>query len=172
MPTLREEINKLRAFESPAVEAFLNLERTSALLHAQAQRLFRPHGLSPATYNILRILRGHAPDPARPNPRTCSQVKADMVTPVPDLTRLVERLGAAGLVARAACPGDARSVHLTITDAGRALLAALDRPVAELHAGQLGHLSERELRQLSRLLEKARSAPDQDRDKEQDPASP
>lgn len=104
MPTLREEINKLRAFESPAVEAFLNLERTSAFLHAQALRLFHPHGLSPATYNILRpILRGHAPDPP-PNPRTCSQVKADMVTPVPDLTHLVERLGEAGLVAPAPPP--------------------------------------------------------------------
>lgn len=157
MPTLREEINKLRAFDSPTVEAYLNLERTAALLHAQTQRLFRPHGLSTATYNILRILRGHAPDPAKPSPRTCSQVKADMVTPVPDLTRLVERLAAAGLVTRTTCPDDARSVHLAITDAGRALLAELDKPVADLHARQLGHLSERELQQLSRLLEKARS---------------
>ncbi len=156
MPSLREEINKLRPFDDPAVEAFLNLERTAALFRAQAQRLFRPHGLSPAGYNILRILRGHAPDPAQPNPRTCSQVKADMVTPVPDLTRLVERLVAEGLVARAACPGDARSVHLTLTDAGRKLLAKLDGPVAAMHARQLGHLSGRELAQLSRLLAKAR----------------
>ena len=156
MPSLREEINKLRAFDDPTVEAALNLERTAALFRAQGQRLFRPHGLSPAGYNILRILRGHAPDPAHPNPRTCSQVKADMVTPVPDLTRLVERLVADGLVARAACPDDARSVHLTLTGAGRKLLAKLDKPVAELHARQLGHLSAHELGQLSRLLAKAR----------------
>lgn len=156
MPSLREEINKLRPFDDPAVEAFLNLERTAALFRAQAQRLFRPHGLSPAGYNILRILRGHAPDPATPNPRTCSQVKADMVTPVPDLTRLVERLAADGLVARTPCPGDARSIHLTLTDAGRELLARLDGPVAAMHAQQLGHLSGRELGQLSRLLAKAR----------------
>lgn len=159
MPTLREEINKLRAFDDPRVEAYLNLERTSSLFHAQILRLLRPHGLSPATYNILRILRGHAPDPVKPNPRSCSQVKADMVTPVPDLTRLVERLAAAGLATRTPCPDDARSVLLTITDAGRKLLATLDTPVAELHARQLGHLSDRELQQLSRLLEKARSAP-------------
>jgi DNA-binding MarR family transcriptional regulator len=156
MPSLREEINKLRPFDDPTIEASLNLERTAALFRAQAQRLFRPHGLSPAGYNILRILRGHAPDPATPNPRTCSQVKADMVTPVPDLTRLVERLAADGLVARTACPGDARSVHLTLTDAGRELLAKLDGPVAAMHAGQLGHLSGSELSQLSRLLAKAR----------------
>ena len=156
MVTLRQELNKRREFDDPRVEAFLNLERTSALFRAQIQRLLRPHGLSPAGYNVLRILRGHAPDASAPSPRTCSQVKADMVTPVPDLTRLAERLAAGGLVERSACPDDARSVHLFITGAGRRLLAKLDKPVAEAHAAQLGHLSERELKQLSRLLEKAR----------------
>lgn len=151
MPSLREEINKLRAFDDPTVEAALNLERTAARFRAQTLRLFRPHGLSPAGYNILRILRGWSP-----RPRTCSQVKADMVTPVPDLTRLVERLAAAGLVGRSTCPEDGRSVHLSLTDAGRQLLAKLDTPVASLHARQLGHLSSRELAQLNRLLSKAR----------------
>jgi DNA-binding MarR family transcriptional regulator len=156
MPSLREELNKLRAFDDPTVEAALNIERTAARFRAQVQRLLRPHGLSPAGYNVLRILRGHAPNPREPKPRTCTQIRADMVTPVPDLTRLIDRLAADGLVERCTCPKDARAVHVAITDPGRRLLAALDGPIQGLHRRQLGHLSERELAQLSRLLAKAR----------------
>lgn len=151
MPSLREELNKLRAFDDPTIEAALNIERTAVLFRTQAQRLLRPHGLSPAGYNVLRILRGHAP-----TPRTCNEIKADMVTPVPDLTRLADRLAGEGLVERVACPTDRRSVYLKLTPAGSKLLASLDGPIAGLHREQLGHLSERELGQLSRLLVKAR----------------
>lgn len=153
MPSLREELNKLRAFDDPTVEAALNIERTAALFRAQVQRLLRPHNLSPAGYNVLRILRGHAP-----KPRTCNEIKADTVTPVPDLTRLVDRLEADGLVERRQCPQDARAVHIALTAAGARLLGKLDGPIAQLHAEQLGHLTERELAQLSRLLAKARQS--------------
>jgi DNA-binding MarR family transcriptional regulator len=159
MPSLREELNKLRAFEDPTIEAALNIERTAARFRAQAQRLLRPHGLSPAGYNVLRILRGHSPSGRAPKPLTCTQIRTDMITAVPDLTRLVDRLVADGLVARCPSPADARAVHVAITDQGRKLLAALDEPVRELHRTQLGHLSERELAQLSKLLVKARHSP-------------
>lgn len=160
MASLREELNKLRAFDDPAVEAALNIERTAARFRAQVQRLLRPHGLSPAGYNVLRILRGHSPSPREPKPRTCTQIRADMITPVPDLTRLIDRLASDGLVGRCTCPKDARAVHVAITDAGRTLLAALDEPIQTLHRLQLGHLSERDLAQLSRLLVKAREGGD------------
>jgi len=152
MPSLREELNKLRAFDDPAIEAALNIERTAAIYRAQLQRLLRPHGLSPAGYNVLRILRGHAP-----TPRTCNQIKADMITPVPDLTRLADRLARDDLVERVTCPTDRRAVHLKLTPAGSRLLSRLDGRVAGLHREQLGHLSDRELGQLSRLLAKARA---------------
>lgn len=151
MPSLREELNKLRAFDDPTIEAALNIERTAVIFRSQALRLLRPHGLSPAGYNVLRILRGHSP-----TPRTCNQIKADMVTPVPDLTRLADRLAADGLVERVTCPTDRRAVNLKLTPAGSRLLATLDRPIAELHRAQVGHLTDRELGQLSRLLAKAR----------------
>ncbi|MBK7403158.1 MAG: MarR family transcriptional regulator [Phycisphaerales bacterium] len=157
MAPLHDEINKQRPFDDPAVEAALNIERTAALFRAQLQRLLRPHSLSPAGYNVLRILRGHSPNPRDLRPCTPTQIKADMITPVPDLTRLVDRLAADGLVERLTCPNDARAVHIALTAAGRRLLASLDNPVQALHAEQLGHLSNRELAQISRLLCKARS---------------
>lgn len=152
MASLREELNKLRDFDDPAIEAALNIERTAAIYRAGVQRLLRPYGLSPAGYNVLRILRGHAP-----RPRTCNEIKADMVTAVPDLTRLADRLAEAGLLERAVCPTDRRAVYLKLTMAGSRLLDTLDGPVARLHGQQLGHLTDRELGQLSRLLSKARA---------------
>lgn len=129
----------------------MNIERTAAVFRAQVQRLLRPRGLSPAAYNVLRILRGYAPEA-----RTCNQIKADMVTPVPDLTRLADRLAGAGLVRRSASAEDRRAVLLSLTDAGRTLLAELDRPVAALHRDQLAGLRPEEQEHLSRLLTKAR----------------
>ena len=45
---------------------------------------------------------------------------------------------------------------MAITPKGLDLLAALDEPVAALHRRLIGHLSPAELRELIRLLEKAR----------------
>lgn len=38
------------------------------------------------------------------------------------LSRLVDRIEAAGLVARVRCPGDRRSLHIALTDAGEEML--------------------------------------------------
>ena len=69
------------------------------------------------------------------------------------LTRLVDRLGADGLVDRQKCPNDARGAFAVLTDAGRRRLQAA-RP---FHLGAvedhfLGVFSEAELDQLAELL--------------------
>ena len=79
-----------------------------------------------------------------------------MVTQMPDITRLVDRLEAAGLVSRGARAEDRRVVLIQITRRGLRLLAKLDEPVLTLHRQQLGHLSRAEIAELCRLLEKAR----------------
>ena len=58
-PSLQHEIKKKKPFDLPEQEAFLNVVRTASTLAADFERLFRDHGLSEATYNVLRILRGH-----------------------------------------------------------------------------------------------------------------
>ena len=79
-----------------------------------------------------------------------------MLTPVPDTTRLLDRLEDAGLVRRDRDAEDRRFVTARITDSGLALLASLDEPVARMHESLLGHLPELELRRLAELLEEAR----------------
>jgi hypothetical protein len=55
---LAREIGKRRPFESPEQEAFLNILRTANFFATDFNHLFRQHGLTEATYNVLRILRG------------------------------------------------------------------------------------------------------------------
>jgi DNA-binding MarR family transcriptional regulator len=149
-PGLMAEIKKRDAFERAEEEAFLNLARTNDVLDFAFSALFREHRLTASQYNALRILRGEG------NPLPCLEVAARMITRLPDITRLVDRLEEAGLVERSRCTEDRRVVWVGITDRGREVLAGLDTPVRELNRRLLGHLSSAELADLNRLLVKAR----------------
>lgn len=149
--TLREELRMTRKFSSPEEELNLNLQRTVGLLGKPLYRFLKTHGLSLAQYNILRILRGQ---PERRLP--CRQIGLRMVTREPDVTRLLDRLEEDGLVGRERSEADRRVVMISITKAGLELLASLDEPMRDIHKDSLGHLSRAEIRELNRLLVKAR----------------
>jgi DNA-binding MarR family transcriptional regulator len=82
-----------------------------------------------------------------------------MITRVPDVTRLVDRLEAQSLVRRDRTSRDRRVVLVSLTPKGIKLLATLDEPVLRIHDEQLGHMTREELHELSRLLTKARNRP-------------
>jgi DNA-binding MarR family transcriptional regulator len=149
---LRSEIQQAAPFQSPEQEAFLNLVRTAAVLeHAVSERL-KPHGLTLTQYNALRILRGAGSEGLCRN-----DVRARMLRPMPDATRLLDRLADVGLVARDRDGMDRRYVTARITREGLELLAGLDGPLATMHAELLGHIPPDRLHELSELLEEARS---------------
>ncbi len=150
---IAKEIGKRSGFELPEQEAYLNILRTASVLGEDVLALLKQHGLSEATYNALRILRGSDEVGKACN---CSQIAADMVARVPDITRIVDRLEQAGLATRARVSDDRRVVLVRITRAGGELLAKIDEPLLKVHAAQLGHLSRAELERLSELLVKAR----------------
>ena len=148
---LKDEIKKKKPFDDPAEEAYLNLLRTMTVLAADFERLFKDAGLSEPQYNVLRILRGAGGDGL-----PCLEVGARMITRVPDITRLVDRLEAAGLVERRRTSEDRRVVMISITKKGLDAIAPLDAELTAIHKRQMGHMTRRELEELSRLLEKAR----------------
>jgi DNA-binding MarR family transcriptional regulator len=154
---LKDEIKKKKPFESPAEEAYLNLLRTTTVLAADFERLFKDAGLSEPQYNVLRILRGAGADGAG---LPCLEIASRMITRVPDITRLVDRLEAAGLVERARTSEDRRVVLVKITRKGLEAIAPLGQPLVEIHRRQMGHMSPKELDELSRLLVKAREPAD------------
>jgi DNA-binding MarR family transcriptional regulator len=72
------------------------------------------------------------------------------------VTRLLDRMEEAELVARERSTEDRRLVTTRITTQGLALLARLDAPITALHEQQLGHLDDEALRTLIDLLAAAR----------------
>jgi len=157
---LAHELKKKHAFPSLEEEAYLSLLRTHAVLAHRVNHLFKQHGLSEATYNILRILRGVHDYPEHdPCDLPCHEIVTRLVAPVPDLTRLVDRLETAGLVTRQREAEDRRVVRVAITERGLQRLAELDEPIAAVHRENLGHMDPEALRELIRLLGEARSAP-------------
>lgn len=154
---LREQVGKRDPFESPAQEAFLNLMRTTAALTGPFHTLFKRHSLTQASYNTLRILRGHHLAGAAHGVRA-SHIGAQMVVRVPDVTRLVDRLVDMSLAERGPCREDRRVVYVRITKAGLKLLDQLDEPVRQLHEQTMGHMDAEQLRTLNDLLEAARQS--------------
>ena len=148
---LRDEIRQTRPFTSLEQEAFLAIQRTAALLaHAMAETI-RPLGLTATQYNVLRILRGAG------EPGLCrNEVRERMLTQVPDVTRLLDRMEEMGVIERSREGSDRRFVTTRITPEGLRLLAELDQPVEECQRRLLGPIGEEGLRSLISLLAEAR----------------
>src|SRR5512144_2856673 len=126
---------------------YLDLVRTAERLSRPVAELLKTEDLSPAQYNVLRILRGC------PDGLTCGEIGDRMITRDPDITRLLDRLDTRRLVTRTRAARDRRVVLTRIAPAGLEMLARLDRPVQEAHRRQLGHLGPVRLHTLAELLE-------------------
>ncbi len=148
---LKEELRKKGEWDSLEQEAYINLLRTHSLLSVRFDRLFREHGTSSPQYNILRILRGHGAD-GLPSLEIASQ----MIACVPDITRLLDRLEKSGCVVRERSSEDRRVVRAKITSQGKKFLSELDKPIHETELASLGHMTRKELTELSKLMTKAR----------------
>jgi DNA-binding MarR family transcriptional regulator len=152
MARKRNAARKVRAPQTQLEgQVYVNLLRTADALARGAEALLKPTGLSATQYNVLRILRG-----AGPEGLACREVGCRMISRDPDITRLMDRMESRGWIARARGEDDRRVVKTRITAEGLRVLTELDAPVQELHRRQLHHLPAKVLRQLSRLLERAR----------------
>lgn len=135
----------------PEEAAFLNLLRTTEMLSRPLAQLLKTEDVSPAQYNVMRILRGS------PEGLTCREVGNRMITRDPDITRLLDRLEKRRLISRKRDDKDRRIVLTRITEQGLDLLARLDQPVRDMHRKLLGHLGQDRLRALTQILDACRS---------------
>jgi DNA-binding MarR family transcriptional regulator len=149
--TMSAILAKRRRFDSPQQAAFLSLWRTYDKLRALEEELFSQFGLSPQQYNALRLLRSVHP---RSIPTLALGQK--LISRAPDMTRLLDKLEERKLIRRERAADNRRVVEVSISAAGFHLLKALATPVRECHQRQLGHLSGKELSELTRLLKLAR----------------
>ena len=148
---LRRELRQSRPFGSLEEATFLSVQRTASLWMQALTRKLRPFDLTPTQYNVLRILRG-----AHPGSLTCTQVGERMVTPVPDVTRLLDRLLARHLVWKARDESDRRIMRVEISGRGLDLLASLDESILVWLEEMLSPLEPDEMRTLGTLAAHAR----------------
>lgn len=150
-PDLRHELRQQKPFGSLAHEAFLSVARTEAVLREGLERLLKAHDLTLTQYNVLRVLRG-----ADAAGLCRNEIRDRLVARMPDVSRLLDRMEAAGLIQRSRSSTDRREVNTTLTAKGRKLVNELDAPVAREHERQLGHLGATKLKSLITLLALAR----------------
>jgi DNA-binding MarR family transcriptional regulator len=126
---------------------FVAILKTADSLSQEAERLIKTGGLTPAQYNVLRILRG-----AEPDGLLCRGISQRMISRDPDITRLLDRMEAHQLITRERQKQDRRVIKTRITPDGLKLLKKLDLPVHELHKDQFRHMPAARLKQLTELL--------------------
>lgn len=151
MTSLKNELKQKAAFRNLEEETLLNILRTGDRLQIQLARLFRGHGITEPQYNVLRILRGAK------GPLPCLEVGTRLVTVVPAITGLLDRLEKAGHIQRLRSESDRRVVLVEITKRGMSLIKDIDKPLVQLQKKLLGHMTRKKLMELSQLLSEARS---------------
>ena len=151
MSTLSDLI-KQDTFPSPSVEALLNIMVTYPWLMGELAGTMEPHEVTPAQYNVLRILRGRHPERA-----TCTYIGERLLDRTPDVTRLLNRLQRAGLVHRRRADYDRRVVEVAITETGLERLDQMEGPVQQAMDGLTAGLTPDEHATLSHLLDKLRA---------------
>src|ERR1044072_8765323 len=115
--TLRDEIKQTKPFSSLEQEARLNIVRTGAMMMDEIEQFLKPYGVTATQYNVLRMLRGSEPDGLCRN-----ELRDRMLTRMPDVTRLLDRMEEAGLVERKRDSEDRRMVTSRITKKASQLL--------------------------------------------------
>ncbi|MFC4268800.1 MarR family winged helix-turn-helix transcriptional regulator [Polaribacter marinivivus] len=135
------------SFKSNKVKALINIKYTSNWLNSKENDFFKPYGISPQQYNILRILRGA-------KERVKVQIVKDrMIERAPNATRLMDKLCDKKLIERERCEDDRRVVYVKITNQGLELLKMIDE---NKNLSFLEKLTEEEAITLSNLLDKIR----------------
>jgi DNA-binding MarR family transcriptional regulator len=145
MGTIAKDINS--TFKNNKIKALINIKYTANWLYSREIDYFKPYGISPQQYNILRILRGAG------EPIKVQLIKERMIERAPNATRLMDKLCDKKLIERSRCDHDRRVVYIHISKNGLKLLDQID---VSTDITFMNNLSEEEAQLLSNLLDKIR----------------
>ncbi|MDB4064471.1 MarR family transcriptional regulator [Flavobacteriaceae bacterium] len=145
MGDISKDINS--TFKNDKIKALINIKYTANWIHSLENEFFRPYGISPQQYNILRILRGAG------KAIKVQVIKDRMIDRAPNATRLMDKLCDKKLIDRIRCNDDRRVVFISISEEGLKLLKVID---SNSNLDFLENLTESEASILSSLLDKMR----------------
>ncbi|WP_291862414.1 MarR family transcriptional regulator [Marinilabilia sp.] len=138
-------------FRNEYYKGFINLRYTTNLLSYEMVRSFKRFGITEPQYNVLRILRGFRSEA----PLSVGFIKERMLDKVSDVSRIIDRLVDKKMVTRVENPADRRQKSIEITSKGLTLLD--DMLDCEKQTDNLlSNLTADEIKELNRLLDKAR----------------
>jgi len=141
-----------RPYASLEEKVFLEILRTSQVATRWIAEALRASDLSAPQFNVLRILKGAGPDGLK-----CGQIGERMVNHDPDLTRLLDRLEARGMVEKTRGLKDRRVVNACITKDGLAAVERATRDVQSRLRDAMKPIGREQLEQVADLLESIRS---------------
>jgi MarR family 2-MHQ and catechol resistance regulon transcriptional repressor len=132
---------------SEALDTYVKLLRASRAVLARVEPRLAATGLTVTQFGVLEAILHKGPLGQR-------ELSRKVLTSPGNMTDLVDKLEARGLVHRIRQKADRRAVRVELTEAGRALIKPLFADHAGDIAAAMGGLDENELRQLSALLRK------------------
>ena len=143
---------------TPESDAAVLTARLGAMVTMEVDEFFKGWGITVLQFNVLRIL--YVRDPERKG-LSRGFIEARLLQRMPDVTRLLDRLETAGLIARHRPKDNQRTVLATLTDKGWDLVEKSHQPLLAMNRRQFPHFSKAELDQLIVLLRKALDRPSQ-----------
>ncbi len=138
--------------EMPAEAGFRALIRVTGLLDRVMQPYFGRFGISRSQWGVLRILQ-RAERSGAPHLRLVDLGERLIVRP-PSVTGLISRLERLGYVVRISSTDDLRGREVSLTAAGRDLIARVLQKHGTQIAAVMGALDTQEQEQLLRLLDR------------------
>jgi DNA-binding MarR family transcriptional regulator len=154
MPSrLQAELKQTKPFPRPSSEAFLSVLRTAALLQHQVNEALRPFGITDLQYNVLRILRG-----AGTTGLCGREISERLVSKVPDVSRLLDRMEGMQLLRRERDADDRRHVTARITPKGLRVLDEASPTLEAMERERFAHLDPERLQQIIDGLADVREA--------------
>jgi DNA-binding MarR family transcriptional regulator len=150
--SLAVALKQNRPFVSLEQEVYLSILRTASELNLAVDQFFRPFGITPSQYNVLRILRGAGVEGLSRN-----EISERMVTATPDMSRLLDRMENAGWVTREQAQNDRRQVSTYITKPGLELLELLETPTRNFVEGVFRGVAVGDLKAILKVNEHIRA---------------
>lgn len=135
-----------------STKTVVNMMYTSRIIEEAIIGVLKQYDLTTPQYNVLRILRGQ-----NGNPANLSTLQDRMIDKNSNTTRLVDKLIKKGWVKRNVCKLNRRKIEIFITDNGLKILKQLDPIIEHNNKNILSNLSNDELEDLNKLLDKLRT---------------
>ena len=148
--TIEKDIKQTRPFKNNTERAFVNIMFTNNWICDRQFRILKGFDLTIQQYNVLRILKGHYPEPI-----TINGIIERMLDKMSNASRLVDKLVQKKLVERSYRKDDRRACDVYITEEGVKILTKVNQKIRSFESDTI-NMSDEELDQLNALLDKMR----------------